>query len=62
MEKICRESGRQLKSIEPEAMKALQGLPWTGNIRELHNVIERLIILCGNTITKEDVEIYAIPR
>ena len=62
MEKICRESGRQLKSIEPEAMKALQRLPWTGNIRELHNVIERLIILCGNTITKEDVEIYAIPR
>lgn len=62
MEKICRESGMQPKKIAPDAMEALTLLPWTGNIRELHNVIERLIILCGNTITKSDVEIYANPR
>ena len=37
----------------------MQAREWTGNVRELRNVVERLIILAGNTITKEDVELYA---
>lgn len=56
---ICDEQGWALKKFTPEAIKALQSRPWTGNIRELRNVIERLIILCGNEITDKDVECYA---
>lgn len=56
---ICAEQGIALKSFEPEAIKALQGKQWTGNIRQLRNVVERLIILAGAKITKEDVEAYA---
>jgi len=40
-------------------VKALQERSWTGNIRELRNVVERLIILGGNKITKEDVEMFS---
>ena len=42
-------------------MKALQNLPWTGNIRELRNMIERLIILCDKKITEDDVLTFANP-
>lgn len=42
-------------------MKALQALPWTGNIRELRNMVERLIILSGKEITDSDVNIFANP-
>jgi len=49
------------KKVAPEAMKELQKLPWPGNIRELRNVTERLMILCGPTITKEDVSAFATP-
>lgn len=55
---ICAEMGIPTKRLTPEAIKALQACNWTGNIRELRNVIERLIILCDATITKEDVETY----
>ena len=55
---ICAEMGIPTKGLTPEAIKALQACNWTGNIRELRNVIERLIILCDATITKEDVETY----
>ncbi len=58
-DQICAEQGIALKSFEPEAIKALQGKQWTGNIRQLRNVVERLIILAGAKITKEDVELYA---
>ena len=58
-DQICAEQGIALKSFEPEAIKALQGKQWTGNIRQLRNVVERLIILAGAKITKEDVEAYA---
>ena len=58
-EQICGEQGIAVKSFEPEAIKALQSKDWTGNIRQLRNVVERLIILAGATITKEDVELYA---
>ena len=35
---------------------------WTGNVRELHNVVERLVILSGKTITREDVKTYVMPK
>ena len=59
VEQICDEQGIAKKSFEPEAIKALQQKQWTGNIRQLRNVVERLIILAGAKITKEDVEAYA---
>ena len=58
-DQICAEQGIALKSFEPEAIKALQGKQWTGNIRQLRNVVERLIILAGAKITASDVELYA---
>ena len=58
-EQICGEQGIAVKTFEPDAIKALQSKDWTGNIRQLRNVVERLIILAGATITKEDVELYA---
>lgn len=54
---------RQLpKSIDKKAMEALLAHIWTGNIRELRNVIERLIILSGKTISVEDVRTYVLPK
>ena len=58
-EQICAEQGIAPKSFDNEAIKALQAKQWTGNIRQLRNVVERLIILAGSKITKEDVEVYA---
>ncbi|MEI6556291.1 MAG: sigma-54 dependent transcriptional regulator [Paludibacter sp.] len=57
-ELICSEQGIQPKTFENAAVETLQSRTWTGNIRELRNVVERLIILAGNTITKEDVEMF----
>ena len=56
---ICGEQGIAVKEFEPAAIKALQQKQWTGNIRQLRNVVERLIILAGPKITKEDVDAYA---
>ena len=56
---ICAEQGIAAKVFEPDALQALQAKNWTGNIRQLRNVVERLIILAGAKITKEDVELYA---
>lgn len=58
-ELICTEQGIQLKKFTEEAVKQLQSRSWTGNIRELRNVVERLIILGGQNISKEDVEMFA---
>ena len=58
-EQICGEQGIAKKTFEASAIKALQVKDWTGNIRQLRNVVERLIILAGNTITKDDVDLYA---
>jgi two-component system, NtrC family, nitrogen regulation response regulator NtrX len=55
---ICQEYGTPAKVISDKAIKALQAYDWTGNIRELRNVIERLIILSGKEITDKDVEQY----
>lgn len=56
---ICAEQGIAVKFFEPAAIKALQQKEWTGNIRQLRNVVERLIILAGPKITAADVELYA---
>ncbi|MFO7940635.1 MAG: sigma-54 dependent transcriptional regulator [Bacteroidales bacterium] len=58
---ICTDYGIPQKQIDPQAIKALQDINWTGNIREFRNVIERLIILCDKSITKEDVQLFAQP-
>ncbi len=58
LEKICREQGVQLKRIDPKALSLLCAMEWSGNIRELHNVIERLVILSSEEITPRDVELY----
>jgi DNA-binding NtrC family response regulator len=55
---ICKEYNIPVKSFEPRAIKELQKFDWTGNIRELRNVIERLIILSSETITHKDVLNY----
>lgn len=58
---IANEYGQPKKSIEPKALDALQGYRWTGNIRELRNVVERLVILSGKTITLSDVTSFVLP-
>jgi len=57
-ELICGEQGIQTKSFEESAIAELQNRSWTGNIRELRNMVERLIILGGTTISKEDIEMF----
>ncbi len=61
IEQISGESGKPPKKIEQAAIEELQRHKWSGNIRELRNVTERLIILSNSVITKEDVLQYAIP-
>ncbi|HMN04266.1 MAG TPA: sigma-54 dependent transcriptional regulator [Flavobacteriales bacterium] len=56
---VCAEQGVAPKKIGDKALKELQKLPWTGNVRELRNVVERLVILCGPEITDADVKRYA---
>jgi len=55
---VAEEYGTTVKSIEESAINQLCLLPWTGNIRELKNVVERLVIMSDKTITFEDVTIY----
>jgi Response regulator containing CheY-like receiver, AAA-type ATPase, and DNA-binding domains len=61
IDQICEESGMPHRKIEEDALNELASYRWTGNIRELRNVTERLLILSNNTITKEDVLNYARP-
>jgi DNA-binding NtrC family response regulator len=56
---ICNEQGVPVKSINKKAIDVLQKINWTGNIRELRNIIERLIILCDKEIQDKDVILYA---
>lgn len=58
-EKISSEHGTASKKFSPKAIKRLQEYDWTGNIRELRNVVERLIILGGKEISEKDVELFA---
>ena len=57
---ICQEQGWKTKSFSAEAMTALQQRSWPGNIRELRNVVERLIILSGDVITEQDVQLFGM--
>lgn len=61
LDEICNDYGMPVKKISEGAMNALKALPWTGNVRELHNMIERLIILSDKTITENDVIAFANP-
>ncbi|MCA1744744.1 MAG: sigma-54 dependent transcriptional regulator [Bacteroidales bacterium] len=58
---ISEEQGMPLREFDDSAIAALQEISWTGNIREFRNVIERLIILCNDTITAKEVKAYAAP-
>ena len=62
LEMIATEYGQPLKVLEKKGMEALQQYNWTGNIRELRNVVERLIILSGKSITADDVATYVTPK
>jgi DNA-binding NtrC family response regulator len=59
IDQVCSEMGMPPKCIEDDAVEELKKLPWTGNIREFRNVVERLIILGGQVISKEDVLVFA---
>ncbi|HRH70385.1 MAG TPA: sigma-54 dependent transcriptional regulator [Flavobacteriales bacterium] len=59
---VCTEQGIAPKKITEKAVKELQKLPWTGNVRELRNVIERLVILSGKEISDADVKTFAVPK
>lgn len=61
LEEICSEYGMPVKKVSEAGMEALKALPWTGNIRELRNMIERLIILSDKVITDGDVKAFANP-
>lgn len=58
-DKIASEQGTAKKSFSNKAIKLLQDYDWTGNIRELRNVVERLIILGGSEVSEEDVKLFA---
>src|SRR3978361_397301 len=61
LDEICNDYGMPVKKISEAAIDALKALPWTGNIRELRNMVERLIILSDKTITDSDVKAFANP-
>ncbi|UEG49275.1 sigma-54 dependent transcriptional regulator [Ferruginibacter lapsinanis] len=62
LETIAEEYGQPKKIIDKDALDLLVKYNWTGNIRELRNVVERLIILSGKNITPDDVENYVLPK
>ncbi len=59
LEDIASEYGAAVKKIDPKAIQMLQERSWSGNIRELRNVVERLVILSKEKILPEDVQMYA---
>ena len=61
MKQVSTESGMPVREFTPEAIKLLQEKTWPGNIRELSNVVERLMILGGNPVSAEDVKLYVTP-
>ena len=58
---ICEDQGKPPMEIDEEALRELEKIRWTGNIRELRNVVERLVILCDDIITANDVILFAQP-
>ncbi len=61
IKEICSDYNIKPKALHKDAVQALKGINWTGNVRELRNVIERLIILSDKQITKQDVNNYVVP-
>jgi DNA-binding NtrC family response regulator len=61
VKQVSTESGMPVREFTPEAIKLLQEKTWPGNIRELNNVVERLMILGGNPVSAEDVKLYVTP-
>lgn len=59
LEEICQDNGINKKQFTARAMEEMKNIHWSGNIRELRNVVERLVILCDEKITDEDVLLYA---
>ncbi|MFN4313329.1 MAG: sigma-54-dependent transcriptional regulator [Chitinophagaceae bacterium] len=62
LDDICADYGTARKSIDDDAIRLLQEYNWTGNIRELRNVVERLVILSAKNITADDVKSYVMPH
>ena len=62
LEQLCQDHGIATKEFENAALEELKNVNWTGNIRELRNIVERLIILCEKTITAVDIKMYANPK
>ena len=62
LEVISKEQGLPQRTFSKEALSALSEFDWTGNIRELRNVVERLIILGEKEISAEDVKTYVLPK
>ncbi|WP_181306558.1 sigma-54 dependent transcriptional regulator [Rufibacter sp. XAAS-G3-1] len=59
LQDVARDYGNKPKKISPAALTYLQGLDWRGNVRELRNVVERLVIMSEDTITEDDAQTYA---
>jgi two-component system nitrogen regulation response regulator NtrX len=62
LKQICKDYGMAEKALDESAIQRLQAHRWTGNIRELRNVIERLIILSDKSITDKEVDLYIFPK
>jgi two-component system, NtrC family, nitrogen regulation response regulator NtrX len=61
LEEVCQSMAKPLMQFDDKALESLKKIQWTGNVRELHNVVERLAILCDQTITEDDIRKYAQP-
>lgn len=61
LQEVCQSMAKPLMQFDEKALEALKNIHWTGNVRELRNVVERLAILCDQTITEEDISKYAQP-
>lgn len=62
LEQLCQDHGIATKTFDKAALEELKNVNWTGNIRELRNIVERLIILCDKIITATDIKLYANPK
>lgn len=62
LEMLCQDHGKPAMEFDQKALEELKKVDWTGNIRELRNIVERLIILCDKTITAADIKMYANPK
>ena len=59
---ICKEQGIEPKTFSKQSISLLQDYTWSGNIRELRNVVERLIILGGNPISEKDIKLFTTKK